>query len=157
MPEYQGEPEYVATEKCKLAASTVGGPVICEDTSLSFTALEGLPGVYIKSFLKKLGHDGLNTLLAGHDDKTATARCIFAYSAGPGEDVSLFVGTCDGSIVPPQGEGFGWDPIFRPAEADGRTFAEMAGDEKNAISHRRRAVDKLRAFLDGSSTANAEE
>lgn len=60
----------------------VGGAVMVEDTSLCFNAMGGLPGPYIKWFLKKLGHDGLNRMLAGFDDKSAYAQCIFAYSAG---------------------------------------------------------------------------
>lgn len=50
LPELQGEPEYVAKEKCRLAALQVNGPVIVEDTSLCFNALNGFPGVYIKVF-----------------------------------------------------------------------------------------------------------
>ncbi|CAE7893797.1 unnamed protein product, partial [Symbiodinium sp. KB8] len=84
LPELQGEPEEVAAEKCKLAAAEVGGPVFCEDTSLCFNALGGLPGVYIKWFLGKLGHDGLNKMLAGFEDKSAYAQCIFAFTPGPG-------------------------------------------------------------------------
>jgi inosine/xanthosine triphosphate pyrophosphatase family protein len=53
-----------------------------EDTCLCFNALQGLPGPYIKWFLQKLGHDGLNRMLAGFDDKSAYALCVFAYSSG---------------------------------------------------------------------------
>lgn len=53
-----------------------------EDTSLCFNAMGGLPGPYIKWFLQKLGHDGLNRMLAGFEDKTGYAQCIFAYSPG---------------------------------------------------------------------------
>ena len=53
-----------------------------EDTCLCFNALKGLPGPYIKWFLSKLGHEGLNRMLAGFDDKTAYAQCTFAYSPG---------------------------------------------------------------------------
>ena len=53
-----------------------------EDTSLCFNAYGGLPGPYIKWFLKNLGHEGLNTMLAGFEDKSAYAQCIFAYSPG---------------------------------------------------------------------------
>ena len=53
-----------------------------EDTSLCFNAYGGLPGPYIKWFLKSLGHEGLNTMLAGFEDKSAYAQCIFAYSTG---------------------------------------------------------------------------
>lgn len=56
--------------------------VMVEDTCLCFNALQGLPGPYIKWFLQKLGHDGLNRMLAGFDDKTAYALCVFAYSPG---------------------------------------------------------------------------
>lgn len=55
------------------------GPVICEDTSLCFNAMNGLPGVYIKWFLESIGLDGLNKMLIGFDDKTAYAQCIFGY------------------------------------------------------------------------------
>lgn len=53
-----------------------------EDTSLCFNAMGGLPGPYIKWFLQRLGHDGLNRMLAGFEDKTGYAQCIFAYSPG---------------------------------------------------------------------------
>lgn len=63
--------EGVARCQCRAAlelfpcAEQIGGPVMVEDTSLCYNALGGLPGVYIKWFLEKLGHDGLNKLLAG--------------------------------------------------------------------------------------------
>lgn len=63
LPEFQGEPEEVATEKCKLAAERLKCPVVTEDTSLCFNALGGLPGPYIKWFLKKLGPEGICTSL----------------------------------------------------------------------------------------------
>lgn len=74
LPELQGEPEAISVEKCRLASRQVGGAVMVEDTSLCFNALGGLPGPYIKWFLEKLGHDGLNRLLAGWEDKTAYAQ-----------------------------------------------------------------------------------
>ena len=58
LPEYQGEPDDVALQKCKEAAKYINGPVIIEDTCLCFNALGGLPGPYIKWFLKKLGPSG---------------------------------------------------------------------------------------------------
>jgi len=147
LPELQGYPENVAVEKCKLAAQQVGGPVIVEDTSLCYNALQGLPGVYIKWFLDKLGHDGLNRILAGYEDKSAYAQCIFAFSRGPGFDPISFVGRCPGKIVAARGSpNFGWDPVFQP---DGftQTFAEMSSTTKNAISHRSKSLDKLKEYL----------
>ena len=76
LPELQGEPSEISAEKCRLAAAQVGGPVMVEDTSLCFTALGGLPGPYIKWFLEKTGHAGLNNLLAAYDDKSAHALCM---------------------------------------------------------------------------------
>jgi inosine triphosphate pyrophosphatase len=58
LPEYQGEPEEVAREKCKTALELVKAPVLVEDTSLCFNALHGLPGPYIKWFLSKLKPEG---------------------------------------------------------------------------------------------------
>merc|ERR1712178_283781 len=138
----------IAEEKCRLAAEQVGGAVIVEDTCLCFKAMKGLPGPYIKWFLDKLGHDGLNKLLAGYEDKSAYAQCIFALSAGPGQEVRIFDGRTEGRIVPARGPlDFGWDPVFEPKEGKGQTFAEMSKADKNAISHRGRALDKLRSWL----------
>ena len=99
LPELQGEPEYVSVEKCKLAREQVDGLVLVEDTSLCFNALGGLPGVYIKWFLEKTGHEGLNNLLHAYDDKSAYAQCIFALSTGPDSDPIPFVGRTPGRIV----------------------------------------------------------
>jgi inosine triphosphate pyrophosphatase len=103
LPELQGEPEEISAQKCVLAANEVGGPVMVEDTSLCFNALGGLPGPYIKWFLEKTGHTGLNNLLAAYDDKSAYAQCIFSYSAGPGHTPVVFDGRTAGRIVPARG------------------------------------------------------
>ncbi len=66
LPEYQGTPEEVCTEKCKEAARRVGGPVIVEDTCLCFNALGGMPGPYIKWFLEPLGPKGLHKCVTLH-------------------------------------------------------------------------------------------
>jgi inosine triphosphate pyrophosphatase len=153
LPELQGEPIDIAAEKCRLAAAQVGGAVMVEDTSLCFNALGGLPGPYIKWFLDKTGHTGLNNLLAAYPDKSAYAQCIFAFSAGPGQEVRTFVGKTDGTIVPARGPtDFGWDPVFQPAGLS-TTYAEMEKAEKNKISHRGRALALLRVWLDENGAA----
>ena len=58
IPEYQGDCDYVSREKCRYASRLVKGPVITEDTSLCFNAYNGLPGPYIKWFMKSIGHSG---------------------------------------------------------------------------------------------------
>mmetsp|Transcript_908 Transcript_908/g.1822 ORF Transcript_908/g.1822 Transcript_908/m.1822 type:complete len:133 (+) Transcript_908:101-499(+) len=88
LPELQGEPEEISKEKAKIAAKSINGAVLVEDTCLGFEALQGLPGPYIKWFLDKLGHDGLNRMLVGFEDKSAKAMCTFALSL-PGRDEPL--------------------------------------------------------------------
>lgn len=147
LPELQGEPEEVSIEKCRLAAEKIQGPVIVEDTSLCFNALGGLPGVYIKWFLDKTGHDGLNNMLMAYEDKSAYAQCIFSYCAAPGETPITFVGRTPGIIVPARGPtDFGWDPVFQPDGFD-QTYAEMPKETKNTISHRFRSLELLRKHL----------
>lgn len=103
LPELQGDPLDVAREKCKTAAKLINGPVITEDTSLCFNALNGLPGVYIKWFLEKCGHDGLNKMLDGFEDRSAYAQCIFSFCEGEGQEVKQFVGRTHGRIVDARG------------------------------------------------------
>lgn len=148
LPEYQGEPEDIARDKCKLAAEQIKGPCLIEDTSLCFNALGGMPGPYIKWFLSKIGPSGLHKMLAGFDDKTAEAVCIFAYSSEePGSEVKLFVGRTAGTIVEPRGPAdFGWDPCFQPAGLD-QTYAEMSKEQKNKISHRGKAVEAFKKYF----------
>ncbi|KAI2506589.1 Pyrophosphatase [Fragilaria crotonensis] len=148
LPELQGDTIDIAREKCLEAARLVGGPVITEDTSLCFTALNDLPGPYIKWFLEKCGHDGLNRLIVGYDDKSAYAQTVVAFCPGPGKDVVIFDGRTMGRIVPARGKlDFGWDPIFEPDEGDGMTYAEMSKDAKDAISHRSRAMAQLKEYF----------
>eukprot|EP00940_MAST-03C_sp_MAST-3C-sp2_P001499 g1499.t1 len=152
LPELQGEPEDIAKAKCRRAALEIDGAVLVEDTSLHFKSLKGLPGPYIKWFLEKLGHDGLNKMLSAYDDKGAYAQCTFGFLASPkDETVRTFVGKTHGKIVPARGpKNFGWDPIFEPLEGTslGKTYAEMSKDSKNAISHRYRALKALCEFFE---------
>ncbi|KAG6867673.1 hypothetical protein C0993_012538 [Termitomyces sp. T159_Od127] len=168
IPEIQGTTQEVAKAKCRRAAELVrhtlspspdtaddapprgrqtGSAVITEDTALCYAALNGLPGPYIKYFMQEVGHAGLNALLAGFPTKDAWALCTFAYSAGPGSEPVIFEGRTDGTIVPARGpKVFGWDPVFEPT-GTGLTYAEMPPEQKNKLSHRYKALEKLRAYL----------
>ncbi|KZV34850.1 Inosine triphosphate pyrophosphatase [Dorcoceras hygrometricum] len=147
LPELQGEPEEISKEKARLAAKEVNGPVLVEDTCLCFNALKGLPGPYVKWFLQKTGHEGLNNLLMAYDDKSAYALCVFSLALGPYADPITFSGETWGKIVPPRGPNdFGWDPIFQPDGYD-QTYAEMAKEEKNKISHRSRALALVKSHF----------
>ena len=158
LPEYQGEPREIVVEKCKAALSHCTktemqdfNGLLIEDTSLCFNAWGGMPGPYIKWFLKNSNNEILWRMLKDFDNKTAFAMCIFGFvqfnnhSSNP--DITTFEGKIAGSIVSPRGcNNFGWDPIFQP---DGycKTFAELSPDIKNKISHRHRALMELKTFL----------
>ena len=149
LPEYQGTPQEICVEKCREAAKILNKPVIVEDTCLCFNAMGGLPGPYIKWFLKELKPEGLHKMLTAWEDKSAYAMCIFGYADGSKNEagqfnVQLFEGRTPGVIVEPRGpRDFGWDPCFQP---DGfkETYAELDKDIKNTISHRFRALQALK-------------
>eukprot|EP00267_Zea_mays_P051532 XP_020404493.1 inosine triphosphate pyrophosphatase [Zea mays] len=129
--EKEQSPTYISKEKARIAASQVNGPVLVEDACLCFNALKGLPGPYIKWFLEKIGHEGLNNLLKAYEDKSAFAMCIFSLALGPGEEPITFVGKTVGKIVPARGPNdFGWDPVFQPDGFE-QTYAKMPKSVKN--------------------------
>ncbi|CAK1549693.1 unnamed protein product [Leptosia nina] len=148
LPELQGEIEEISIKKCQEAARRLNRPVFIEDTSLCFNALKGLPGPYIKWFLDKIHPEGLHQLLNGWEDKSAEAVCTFAYSPGkPEDEVLVFQGRTQGTIVSPRGtRDFGWDCVFQP-DGYNETYAELPKEEKNKISHRYKALDKLELIL----------
>jgi inosine triphosphate pyrophosphatase len=148
LPEYQGDPLEIAAKKCREAYSLIKVPVITEDTSLCFNAYGGLPGPYIKWFLEKLKPEGLYRMLEGFEDKAGYAQCIFAYFDGATmSEPVLFDGRCPGTIVPPRVTSkFGWDPIFKPDGYE-ETYAEMDTAEKLKISHRGRAIQKMKEYF----------
>jgi len=87
-------------------------------------------------------------MLDGFDDRSAYAQTVTAFTMGPGQDIHTFDGRTEGKIVRPRGSlDFGWDPIFEPNEGEGKTYAEMASEAKNSISHRGRSFAKLKEFL----------
>lgn len=112
------------------------------------------PGPYIKWFLEKVGPEGLHKMLAGFENKSATAICTFAYSSGEDDEVLLFQGKTEGQIVDPRGpRDFGWDPCFQP-NGFPKTYAELDKQVKNSISHRFKAVDALKNhFMNSNGVA----
>ncbi|MBU6321648.1 MAG: non-canonical purine NTP pyrophosphatase [Patescibacteria group bacterium] len=122
------------------------GAFIVEDTSLYLDGMRGLPGPLIKWFLRAVGAEGIFTLADAFGNNDAEARTIIGYAAEDGA-VAFFEGAVKGTIVKPRGAGgFGWDSVFQP-EGLSRTFAELSPEEKNAVSMRRLAAEKLAAFL----------
>mgnify|MGYP000548382432 CR=1 FL=1 len=121
-----------------------------EDTSLYLDCLNGLPGPLIKWFLETIGNDGLFRIVDKFGNAKAEAKTIIGYAKSH-EEIYFFEGIVKGQIVSPRGETkFGWDPIF-PTEGYSQTFAEMSAEEKNAISQRRRAFERLKSLMSGAA------
>lgn len=108
--------------------------------------MSGLPGPLIKWFLKTVGNEGLFNIADKLGNLNAEAKTIVGFAKSR-EEIYFFEGSIRGKIVNPRGDnGFGWDKIFEP-EGSSKTFAEMNLEEKNAISMRRIALNKLKEFL----------
>ena len=126
------------------------GPVLVEDTSLCFNAYGGLPGPYIKYFLKAIKQEGLYKMACAFKDHSAYAQSIFGLQKNENAEPHLFIGKTDGEIVSPRGQKnfglSGWDPCFKP-NCSTKTYGEMEEDEKNKISHRGKSSKALIDFL----------
>jgi len=118
--------------------------VLVEDTGLYFEAWNGLPGALIKLFGQAVGYRNLPRLLK--KNRRAKAKTVIGYFDG--KNYKNFIGEISGTISKsPKGKtNFGWDIIFIP-KGNRRTFAQMTAEEKNKISMRKVALEKLRKFL----------
>ena len=124
--------------------------VMTDDTALSCAALNGLPGPLIKWFLESIGADGLHNLVKDKNDE-CTAGCLLTIGLTKTSELVQFLGQAHGKIVASRGNsGFGWDKIFLP-QGHQRTYGQMSPEEKNIISHRALAVQKLRSWIIGHS------
>lgn len=121
-------------------------PFLLEDAGLFVDALGGFPGVYSSYVFQTLGWEGILSLLAGQEGRSARFEAVVGFYDG--EQPRFFQGVVEGAIADEgRGEhGFGFDPIFVP-EDHRRTFAEMTLEEKGKLSHRRRALDALADHL----------
>ncbi len=138
------EVEKVVEHKARQAFAKIKKSVIVEDTGLYFEALNGLPGALVKLFNQAVGYRNLCKLL--NKNRRAKAKTVIGYFDG--KKYRKFVGEISGSISrKAKGKtNFGWDIIFIP-EGHKRTFAQMTAGEKNKISMRKIALEKLRKFL----------
>jgi XTP/dITP diphosphohydrolase len=140
--------------KARTVHELTGLPSLADDTGLEVDALDGAPGVYSARYAGKNPsfEDNMNKLLTElqglpKDRRTARFRTIISFVDGSRELFSE--GIVEGIItLDTKGEdGFGYDPIFQP-EGQDLTFAEMTQNEKNKISHRGRALIKMRKLLE---------
>jgi XTP/dITP diphosphohydrolase len=156
IPEPHPTLEQNAREKSATIKRLTGLDCFSEDTGLEVAALNNEPGVLSaryagdeKSFEKNI--DKLLERLDGITDRSARFRTVISLVWKGREH--LFEGVCEGSITKERvgNNGFGYDPVFLP-NGTNRTFAEMDMSEKNAVSHRKKAADKLIDFLKNHST-----
>jgi XTP/dITP diphosphohydrolase len=143
LPEPQSlDPTVVAEVKVRAAFERLRRPVLVEDSGLEVGAWGGFPGALVKWLEKSAGLEAISRMLDPFPDRSARAVCAIA--CFDGRNVVASRGVTEGSIAPaPLGSrGFGWDPIFVPRGSE-RTYAEMAPDEKDRVSHRGRAWAEL--------------
>jgi XTP/dITP diphosphohydrolase len=143
-----------ATLKATAFAGASGQLTLADDSGLEVDALGGEPGPRSHRFAGEHASDAerivyLLARLADAPDKDRAARfrCVIAIAA-PAGPVALFSGECHGIIIStPRGEnGFGYDPVFYIPEL-AKTMAELTLEEKNKVSHRARAAEKVREWL----------
>ncbi len=169
--EMEGVPEVVedgatflenARKKAVEVARATGLPAIADDSGLEVDALQGRPGIYSARYAGQGASDRDNYMkllkeLEGvpEEKRTARFRCVMV-AALPDGTFIWTDGTCEGLIAeePKGSQGFGYDPVFYLPDR-GRTMAEISKEEKNAISHRgkamRRLKEKLKDLLKGES------
>ena len=141
-----------ALQKARYVASHYNMDCFADDTGLEVAALDGAPGVHSARYAGGQGHDSqanMDLLLHNMEkksDRKARFRTVIALII-KGEE-HLFEGIVNGKILTERHgtDGFGYDPVFQPDGFD-CTFAEMTASQKNAISHRGRATQKLVQFL----------
>ncbi|WP_406657989.1 XTP/dITP diphosphatase [Methanolobus sp. ZRKC2] len=146
-PELQeNELEPIAAYGAKWVAEKLGMPVMVDDSGLFIKALNGFPGPYSAFVEENLGNKRVLKLMEDEEDRTATFKSVIGYCE-PGKEPEVFTGTVDGKISFEEcgNGGFGYDPIF---DYNGKTFGELGNEEKNKLSHRRRALDKFLEWLD---------
>lgn len=161
IPEPYDTLEANASEKSTTIHRLTGDHVFSEDTGLEVAALNGEPGVKSARYAGegrdfKANIDKLLANLNGNTNRNARFRTVISLILNGKE--YLFDGICEGQIVEQQKglKGFGYDPIFIPNGGD-NTFAEMTIEEKNVFSHRKKATDKLIAFLKNNTLADFVE
>lgn len=111
--------------------------------------LNGFPGVYSKYVLNTIGNKGILNLIKDYSDTKAHFEAVIALFFQPFNKTLIFEGVVEGKVAKNiRGRGgFGFDPIFIPKEFPNRTFAELTTTEKNLVSHRGKAWNKMFEFL----------
>lgn len=146
IPEIQSlDLDEVITQKAKAAYQILKKPVLVEDISFEINALKGLPGTFIKFFLKTLGTEKTVALVRGTKTNTKVTASVAIYD---GKKLKIFKGTVLGTLSKKDkgANGFGFDKVFIP-NGHTMTYAQMPTTLKNKISHRAKALKKVKAYF----------
>lgn len=152
-----------ARKKALEGSEKFDGVVLADDSGLEVDVLDGAPGIYSARYSGEPKSDSRNNekllgaLINVPDDRRgAQFHCALAL-ASRGKILAEFEGICRGYILHQArgGHGFGYDPLFQ-AEGFGQSFAEMGSDEKHRISHRGKAMEKMREWLSAPSPKAAD-
>ena len=161
IPEDEPLIEGNALFKARYVHNATGLNVFADDTGLEIEALNGLPGVHSARFAGESKDSSANIakaleMLKGKENRKARFRTVIALILENKE--YLFEGIVSGTIIDEKrgAEGFGYDPIFIP-EGRVQTFAQMTLSDKNKISHRAIAFEKLKAFLQQNNQQGTKE
>ena len=148
-----GSFEENAYKKASHTAKMLGFPALADDSGLVVESLGGEPGVYSARYAGAGATDEANnrkllSAMEGMANRKAAFKCVISIAVPLGPALT-YEGSCEGEIAPgPRGEnGFGYDPVFYYPPLE-KTFAEMTAEEKNAVSHRGRAMKELRSEFD---------
>ncbi|NBU38414.1 MAG: RdgB/HAM1 family non-canonical purine NTP pyrophosphatase [Actinobacteria bacterium] len=148
-PTLQGNAIIKAVEVANFAEAWA----IADDTGLEVEALDGAPGVLSARYAGEPADDAANRRklleeLDGVTNRAARFRTVVALVSWQG-DMHYVTGECEGTIAESErgANGFGYDSLFIPGEGDGRTFAEMTSEEKDAVSHRARAMAQIPGLI----------
>jgi XTP/dITP diphosphohydrolase len=144
--------EEIARHKAQCASKTLNIPALADDSGLLVDVLNGAPGIFSARYAGESADDYHNNLklleaLDGKDERNATFFCAIALAKPTGQALT-YTGTCSGIILhqPVGTEGFGYDPLFYYPPLN-KTFAQLSRADKNAVSHRGRAIKKLSSDL----------
>ena len=141
-----------ARKKAEAYHAATGHAALADDTGLEIDALDGRPGVHTARFAGPDATPADNKrhtlkVMDGMANRDARFRTVVAFVNAAG-DTHFFEGVCRGTLLTEErGEGgFGYDPLFLP-DGQSQTFAEMPADQKNAISHRKQALEQFARYL----------
>ena len=137
--------EKVVYHKAVEAFEIVKKPLIVDDAGLYVDAWNGFPGALVKHLDKTNGLEIINKWLSLEGNRKVKVVAAIGYHDGT--RITTFTGELEGAFVEPHGEhGWGFDPFILPLGHD-KTWGEMDSDEKNAMSHRKQALEKFKEYL----------